>query len=100
MSCAKVIPQLLVTKPNASFCFAAARSVDFKNKTIEDYRRTQRYNLYCYMIPQKFGFLTFEHFAYDEISCYLLRNRNANALKEEIERMLQQTYTNLDEFTI
>lgn len=37
MSCAKVIPLLLQTHPQVSFCFAASRSVDVRNNSIEDY---------------------------------------------------------------
>lgn len=100
MSCAKVIPLLLRNYPLASFCFAASRSVDFKNNTIENYRQTQRFKLYCYMIPLKFGSLTFEHHAYDEISCYLLCNRHTHFSKTVIEQMFQNTYTNFSELTI
>lgn len=100
MSCAKVIPLLLKTHPKASFCFAASRSVDFQNKTIEDYGQTQRFRLYQYMIPLKFGLKTFEHFAYVAISSYLLYNRAAGSTKEDIEIMFKSTYTDLSEINL
>jgi len=46
MSCAKVIPLLLQQFPHASFAFAASRSVDKSNGTIENYEQTQRFRLY------------------------------------------------------
>ncbi len=92
MSCAKVIPLLLQQYPNASF--AASRSVDTYNKMIEDYRRTQRYALYCYMIPLKFGTVTFNHYAYDEISSYILHNKNSAKTKKEVE-LKQQYFSSL-----
>jgi hypothetical protein len=100
MSCAKVIPLLLHAHPKSSFCFAASRSVDFKNNSIEDYGRTQRFRLYQYMIPLKFGTITFDHFAYEAISSYLLYNRNASSTREDIEQMFKGTYTDLSEINL
>jgi hypothetical protein len=51
MSCARVIPVLLENHPTASFAFAASPSEDTKNKRKEQIQDTQRYRLYCYMIP-------------------------------------------------
>ncbi len=95
MSCAKVIPILLKLNMTASFGFAASRSIDNLNKTIEYYSQTQRYRLYRYMIPLKFGHVTFEHIAYDTISCYLLYNKNAPEPRTEIEQMFKNTYGDL-----
>lgn len=100
MSCAKVIPLLLKTHPLGSFCFAASRSVDVQNNTIEDFGQTQRFRLYQYMIPLKFGSVTFEHHVYPAVSSYLLYNRSAIASKNEIEIMLRSTYTNLSEINL
>lgn len=100
MSCAKVIPLLLKTHPAASFCFAASRTVDVRNNTIEDYGQTQRFRLYQYMIPLKFGFVTFDHFIYPTISSYLLHNKAAKASKREIEKMFISTYSNLSEINL
>jgi hypothetical protein len=95
MSCATVIPLLLQQFPGASFAFAASRSVDTKNKLIESGDLTQRYLLYAYMIPAKFGTQTFEHIQYELISSYLLLNRNAPLPLTQIENMLKATYPNL-----
>ena len=96
MSCAKVIPLLLTSHPNASFSFAASRSVDIKTKTQEQRDHTQRFRLYSYMIPLKFGPGTFEHYAYDQISCYLLYNKISNSPKTAIENMFINCYRTLD----
>ncbi|MBO9570832.1 MAG: hypothetical protein J7497_01270 [Chitinophagaceae bacterium] len=95
MSCAHVIPLLLQQFANASFAFAAARSVDFRNKLIENIECTQRYKLYAYMIPVKFGELTFEHIAYEKTSCYILRNKQSPATINEIENLFKATYPSL-----
>lgn len=100
MSCAKVIPLLLKEYPDASFAFAASRSVDNKTKTMEDYRLTQRYKIYCYMIPLKFGYITFNHIAYDIISSYLLHNKNSSSSRGEIELIFKETYQNLYEINV
>jgi hypothetical protein len=100
MSCAKVIPMILQDHPTASFSFAASRSVDFKNKSIEDYGQTQRFRLYEYMIPLKFGTNTFDHFAYAEIRIYLLYNRASGSTKAEIINMFSDTYTDLSEINL
>jgi hypothetical protein len=100
MSCAKVIPLLLQMHPTASFSFAASRSVDFKNNSIEDYGQTQRFRLYQYMIPLKFGTKTFIHYAYPAVSSYLLYNRSSEWSKDEIESMFRATYTDLSEINL
>lgn len=94
MSCAKVIPMLLVDFPQASFAFAASPSIDRKGR-IEPAGTTQRFRLYCYMIPLKFGTVTFAHFAYDSVSSYLLLNRKSEYSKETIEKAFIETYETL-----
>jgi hypothetical protein len=96
MSCARVIPMLLENYPAASFAFAASPSVDTKTKRKEQIQYTQRYRLYCYMIPIKFGLETFVHYAYDNISAYLLYNRKSASSKAAIEDMFIATYQTLD----
>lgn len=100
MSCAKVIPLLLKKHPRVSFCFAASRSIDKNNNTIEDYAQTQRFRLYQYMIPIKFGVLTFGHFAYDVVSSYLLYNKKTSIPKSYIEETLKDTYQTLAEVNL
>jgi hypothetical protein len=53
-----------------------------------------------YMIPLKFGFVTFDHFIYPTISSYLLHNRAAETSKREIEKMFSSTYSNLSEINL
>lgn len=98
MTCARVIPLLLKQFPNASFAFAAARSVDFRNKLIENIECTQRYKLYAYMIPVKFGEITFQHIAFEKASCYILHNRKSILAIAEIEEMFKATYPSLVEW--
>lgn len=100
MSCAKLIPVLLKAFPAASFSFAASRSVDTQSLSVEDLGKTQRYRLYSYMIPLKFGHRTFKHIAYDAISCYLLYNKRSAASLDEIEDMFKRTYTNLGDLNL
>lgn len=92
MSCAKVIPMLLDKYPTSSFAFAASRSYDVKSKTIEPLHCTQRYRLYCEMVPKKFGQKTFSHHTNDDISSYLLYNRSSTFSLTEIQNMLKETY--------
>lgn len=95
MSCARVIPALLQIYPKASFAFAASPSVDNAGRR-EPIATTQRYRLYCYMIPRQFGQQTFAHFAYDKISSYLLYNRQSAIPRTAVEQVLIATYPNLD----
>jgi hypothetical protein len=100
MSCAKVIPLLLDSFGHASFCFAASSSVNRKNIPIEEIQQTQRFRLYEYLIPLKFGKITFEHYSYPAISCYLLYNKSSLASKQEIEGVFKSTYQNLSEISL
>lgn len=96
MTCAKAIPLLLNQFPSASFAFAAARSYDVKSKTTEPLYRTQRYRLYCEMVPKKFGQQTFSHHTNDDISSYLLYNRQSAFSLTEIQDMFRETYNGTD----
>lgn len=98
ITCLKVVPMLLSSHPEASFGFVASRTVDIPSKKVEQLRRTQRYNTYTYIVSQKIGDKTFEHIAYEEISSYLLINRNCgDTVQKEtaIIRMFQNTYNSL-----
>ena len=92
---ASVIPSLLVQFPKVSFVFAAARSVGRKNKPLEGYSLTQRFRLYAYLMPLRFGPETFEHISYPNISCYMLYHKNAPKQRLEIEDILAETYDGL-----
>ncbi len=80
--------------PKASFAFAASPSIDSKGR-IEPAGTTQRFRLYCYMIPLKFGTVTFAHFAYDNVSSYLLLNRMSEHSKASIEKVFIEAYETL-----
>ena len=98
MSCANAVPLLLKEYPSASFGFGAARSVDRKNNTIEPYNENQRFLAYSYIAKEKFGMVTFTHFEYPMISCYLLINNSSKDIltKEALlNKMFLSTYPNL-----
>jgi hypothetical protein len=98
ITCAKLMPKLLEDYPTASFVFAASRSVDSKNKTVEPYIKNQRFETYKNIAIKKFGVITFTHYEYPEISCYLLVNNiNDNVSKSErkIVNILTKTYPNI-----
>lgn len=99
ITCLSLVGILLKDYPAASFGFIGSRSYDPKTKTLEHYKRTQRYTLYCDVVSKTIGPLTFEHFAYDDLSGYLLVNRKNGQAVEFKERLLTQmfasTYENL-----
>jgi hypothetical protein len=98
ISCAKLISILLASYPKASFGFSASRSVDSNNKTVEPYKVNQRFKTYKFIIQQRFGNITFTHFEYPEISCYLLVNNdhdNVSRIEREIVNMFSESYETL-----
>ena len=62
VTCAKVVPLLLVDYPHASFAFAGSRSIDKVSNKIEGYFQTQRFKIYSAFSARFFGRETFEHF--------------------------------------
>lgn len=99
ITCLKIIPLLMKDYPNASFGFIGSRTYDKVSKKLENYKRTQRFNIYRDLVQKKIGTKTFEHFEYEEISGYLLINRNngVSILHKEalLKTMFANTYTNL-----
>ena len=98
ITCLKVIPLLLKHYPTASFVFAASRSIDFKSKKAESYVYNQRFRVYKYIVAQKIGGETFAHFTFDEVSSYLLVNRNVGDIMEAKDcmvKMFVDTYNDL-----
>lgn len=98
VTCAKVIPILLNQFPTASFGFAASRSVDSKNKLVEQPYMNQRFKTYAQVAAKKIGNFTFTHFEYPEISSYLLVNNyygNVSAAERNIVSMFRRTYVTL-----
>ncbi len=101
MTCLKVIPIILKKYPNASFGFIGSRSYDRKSKTLENYEKTQRFRVYKHIVVQTIGNETFQHYQYEDLSGYLLINRNnelSMAMKERaIAKMFATTYNNLQD---
>lgn len=98
ITCARVVPVLLLQFPNASFGFASARTVDNTSKKVESFKNNQRFRIYRRLIPLKFGNLTFAHYEYEEISAYLLVNRLTTDLELRelhIKSMFAKTYNEL-----
>jgi hypothetical protein len=97
ISCAKVVPLLLLDYPNASFGFCGARTVDFKSKKVENYINNQRFRIYKNIVSMKFGTMTFTHYEYEQISSYLLINNKSNVIISEknIKKMFSSNYNNL-----
>ncbi len=97
ISCAKVVPLLLLEYPTASFGFCGARTVDFKSKKVENYINNQRFRIYKNIVSMKFGTKTFTHYEYDLISSYLLINNKSNVIISEknIKKMFSSNYNNL-----
>lgn len=98
VSAAKVIPEILKIRNNASFGFVGARSVDLESNRVEKIRNNQRFKIYSYHIPQLIGTKTFEHITYNEASAYLLLNRKVKKREKRIRQlseMLTTTYPDL-----
>lgn len=97
VTCASVLPKLIVEHPNASFGFIGARTIK-KKKIIEDIKETIRFRIYTEHIPQLVGEDEFEHFEYPKISSYLVVNKksgNIKAKKKAIEKMFYSNYSNI-----
>ncbi|MCX2680671.1 hypothetical protein OOZ15_12020 [Galbibacter sp. EGI 63066] len=98
VTCASVIPRLLKMYANASFGFIGSRTIDIKAQKIESYKNNQRYRLYKYHIPQLIGGVTFMHKSYENISAYILLNKNLpnlNLHEKRIKAMIIKTYPNI-----
>ena len=94
---AKVIPDLLKKYPEASFGFTGSRSIDFRSNTIEGYQKNQRYRVYCNIVQTLIGSVTFTHFAYENISGYMLINNKHDiaAKKKYLEKMFIENYSEI-----
>ncbi|UON80750.1 hypothetical protein MUK70_16920 [Dyadobacter chenwenxiniae] len=100
ITCLSAIPVILSSCPDASFAFAGAASVDLKSKKQERGVRTQRYIIYKYIASTVIGMETFEHFAYDGVSSYMLinrKNKNCVVTAEKFMTMFSETYLTLNE---
>lgn len=99
ITCANIIPRLLIQHPNASFGFVGARTLDKASGKVESYINTQRFRVYTNIIKMKFGNVTFEHYEYPDISGYLLVNRTSctdiSAKETAIRKIFSATYNHL-----
>ncbi len=100
ITCIKAIPLLLKKYPTASFGFAASRTIDMSAKRVEGIVNNQRFKAYRYVIARKIGTQTFVHFAYEQISSYLLVNKQCQQIdvkERALIKMLSETYTDLSD---
>lgn len=98
ISCLRVVPLILQDFPAASFGFIGSRTIDRVSGTVEDYRNTQRFRVYCGIVAATIGEQTFAHYSYEEVSGYLLINRagpDIDAKEQVISRMFAATYNEL-----
>lgn len=98
ITCLKAVPFILQDYPTASFGFVGARSIDKASKRFEPYSNTQRYKVYSQLVKTKVGQVTFKHIKYDDISGYLLINRNAANFTDKealVKYMIAQTYVDI-----
>lgn len=99
---AKLIPELLIDYPSASFGFAGARTIDERSKKVESHEMNQRFRVYRNVVATLFGDQTFTHYEYEKISGYLLiNNLNPNIRRKERElvTMFQSNYLDLPDIT-
>jgi hypothetical protein len=97
ITCLKVVPLLLSAYPHSSFGFTASRTIDFKSKTTEDLNKNQRYKVYSRLVENTIGNAYFAHYAYEDISAYLLVNRMHDIAEKEsqIKNMIRACYINV-----
>lgn len=96
MTMINLVVMLYDRDKTASFFFQGAGSVDGRSKRVEGFYKTQRYLVYRYIVELKFGNESFQHYANDVVSGYLIVNRlcgeHVEDRKAKILTMLQATY--------
>lgn len=95
VTCAYLVPELLEKHPNFSFAINGARSIDLSSDKIEGKRNNQRFRIYKTIANLLFSRSKFEHFEFEEISSYLLVNRECGDVykkKDEIKEMFLDRY--------
>jgi len=98
ISCLRIVPIILNDYPGASFGFIGSRTVDRISGTVEDFRNTQRFRVYCGVVESTIGHHTFAHYTYEEVSGYLLINKAApdvELCEQAISKMFAATYNEL-----
>jgi hypothetical protein len=103
ITCLKVVPEILGTCSDASFCFMGMQSIDPVTNTLEPLENTQRFKIYTTVVQRLIGIETFEHFQYSNISGYLLLNKtHANTYNKQIEfiEMFKNTYPSFSDIFV
>lgn len=96
ITCAYLIPEILKKHPSSSFAINGARSIDLYSGKIEGKNNNQRFRIYKTIASQVFSKNKFEHFEFEEISSYLLINKECGDVykkKNEIKEMFLYRYT-------
>lgn len=63
--------------PNASFAVNGAESMDMESDKVESRSNNQRFRIYKKIALNLFGRKKFEHIEYENVSSYILVNRNS-----------------------
>jgi hypothetical protein len=103
ITCVKVIPVLLQSYPEASFCFIASPSIDKKTKRIEGFELNQRFRIYQGLVSRIIGNENFIHYEYSPISGYLFINSKVQKYEEyekQLHDMFCKTYPNLTDMLL
>jgi hypothetical protein len=90
ITCAAVFPILLRKYPAVSFAINGSSTIDAQNDKMEGKAQNQRFRIYAYIIDKLIGRKTFEHYAFPELSSYVLVNRingNTDVYKNKIKEM-------------
>lgn len=95
ITCAYLVPKILITHSNVSFAINGARSIDLCSNKIEDKENNQRFRIYRTVADQIFTRDRFEHFEFKEVSSYLLVNKSCDDIlkkKDEIKECFLERY--------
>lgn len=95
LTCAYIVPEILKRHPDASFAINGAQSIDLYSDKIEGERNNQRFRIYKSLSERLFSRNKFEHFEFEEISSYLMVNKNAGdvfELKDKFRSMFIERY--------
>lgn len=95
VTCAYLVPEILKKHQNASFAINGARSIDLRSDKIEGEANNQRFRIYKEISRRLFTKEKFEHFEFEEISSYLLVNKDCDNIykrKDEIKEVFLSRY--------
>ena len=91
ITCLQSVQIILRDYPGASFGFIGARTIDPVSNRAEGYENTQRFRVYSQIVEDTIGYQTFEHFTYENVSGYLLVNRDVENIEDK-ERLIKQMF--------